>query len=497
MEIVAQVRRHAAAGWRHRWKALALAWLICLVGWSAVHLLPNQYRAVARIYADADAILGMLLRGIAIDSSPAGQVEILQRTLLSRPNLERVIARTDLGLRAQSNAEREELLQRLARQIRIVSQTRNLFGIEYQDHDPRLARDVVQTALDLFMEAATGTDRRQMENARQFVTQQLNTYEEQMREAERRRAEFQARYADLLALDGNVSRLEAVRAQRQALRGQLQDALTRRSLLQRQIEATPAMLTGAAAAVGGGEAPLAEAERTLRQLRQRFTEEHPDVIAARHMVAALRGAGGGRGATATPVAPRPNPLHEQLMVRLVETDVQIASLERQVQDAEAEFERLDDMARSAPEVQAQFTNLDRDYNVIRRNYEELLARREAIQIADAARTSSDRVKLEIVDPPILPSLPVGPNRKLLAAGVLLAGLGAGAALAFLLVQLDGAFYTARELRRLGLPVLGGLSAPPDGGRSGEVLVFAGTFGLLLLAFAAAMGGPDMLARLIA
>ncbi|MBC9180490.1 hypothetical protein IBL25_26450, partial [Roseomonas ludipueritiae] len=198
MSILAMARRQAAIGWRHRWKALLVGWVVCLLGWAAVYAIPNQFDSSARIYADADAILGSALKGIAIDSSPAQQVEVLQRTLLSRPNLEKVILRTPLDQRVRSDAERDVMIQRLTREIRITPQTRNLFTIEYRDRDPRVARDVVQAALNLFMEAATATDRQQMESARDFVAQQLASYEVQLRQAERRRAEFQARYIDLL-----------------------------------------------------------------------------------------------------------------------------------------------------------------------------------------------------------------------------------------------------------------------------------------------------------
>ncbi|HYF52670.1 MAG TPA: hypothetical protein VEA41_00235, partial [Salinarimonas sp.] len=77
MLTLSSLRRHVAAAWRHRWAALAMAWFVCLAGWTAVYLVPNQYQSSARVYADADAILRLLLRGIAIDSTPAGQVEIL------------------------------------------------------------------------------------------------------------------------------------------------------------------------------------------------------------------------------------------------------------------------------------------------------------------------------------------------------------------------------------------------------------------------------------
>ncbi len=442
---------------------MALIWLVALVGWSGVRMLPDRYISTARIYADADAVLGMLLRGIAIDNSPAAQVEVLQRTLVSRPNLERLVDRTALSQRAAASADREKVIQALSRDLRFGSQARNLFTVEYVDTDPRIAHDVVQQVVDLFLELASGSDRRQMENARAFLLQQLATYEQQLREAERRRAEFTARYQDLLAVNGNTSRLDAVRTRIQALRGELSDAITRRDLLQQQLAALSDAAPAAAAAVSS-----AEAEQRLMILRQRYTEQHPEVAAARAALDAARAVGSGsRTAVGTP---RINPMREPLLVRIVDTETQITSVQRQLHDMEVESTRLEEMARNAPEVQAQFANLDRDYNVIRKNYEELLARREAVNIAEAARTGSDRVTLEVVDPPTLPTSPASPKRLLLAAGVLLAALGAGGALLFFQVQLDTTFYTLRELRGLGLPVLGAFAAPRGRLRKADIVL---------------------------
>ncbi|WP_198371959.1 XrtA system polysaccharide chain length determinant [Roseomonas rosulenta] len=496
MQILPLLQRHTAAAWRQRWKALALTWFVCIAGWVVVAMLPNQYNSTARMYADADAILGTLLRGIAVDSTPAGQVDVLQRTLLSRPNLERVVARTDLDMRITTPQSREQLVTDLGKEIRITPQTRNLFTIEYRDRDPRIARDVVQTLLSLFIEAASGSDRRQLETARTFVAQQLAAYEVQLREAERRRADFRARYGDLLEIEGNSSRLDGARDRVRQLRGELADAQARRDLTRQQIDS---LQTPVATGGGGGASPeLAQAEQQLRQLRLRYTEEHPDVVATRNIVADLRRGGGARTGGRGPGAPAAQPLREQLTLRLVDAEAQLASVERSLREAQLELDRMTEMARNAPEVQAEFTNLDRDYNVLRRNYEELLARRESVQIGEAARTNSDRVKLEIIDPPTLPSIPVGPNRPLFAAGVLVAGLGAGIALAFLLVQLDGTFYTVSELRKLGLPVLGAVSAPPSPPRVMAGITFACGVALVFVAFGALLlDMPRIVARLVA
>jgi polysaccharide chain length determinant protein (PEP-CTERM system associated) len=483
------VRRYAASAWRHRWKAVALIWLVALLGWTGVHMLPDRYVSTARIYADADAVLGMLLRGIAMDNSPAAQVEVLQRTLVSRPNLERLVDRSALSQRVAAGADREKTIDTLARDLRFGSQARNLFTVEYVDTDPLVAHGVVQEVVDLFLELASGSDRRQMGNARAFLLQQLAAYEQQLREAERRRAEFTTRYQDLLAMNGSISRLDAVRTRIEAMRGELLDKISLRALLQQQIDALPEI-----APTAGVAASAVEAEQRLMILRQRYTEQHPDVAAARAAVAAARAVGGtNRTAAGTT---RANPAREQLLVRLVDTDSQIASLERQLREMESQSSRLEEMARNAPEVQAQFANLDRDYNIIRRNYEELLARRESVNIAEAARTGTDRVTLEVVDPPTMPTVPTSPKRLLLAAGVLLVALGAGGALLFLQVQLDTSFYTLRELRGIGLPILGAFSAPSRGrlGRADVVLLFLCLLPLPLGLVVGAIGPLNLLAR---
>lgn len=505
MNLPALAQRYAAAGWRHRWKALLLAWLICLPGWVAVYSLPSQYQANARIYADPEALLSTLLRGLAADSTQASQVDMLQRTLLSRPNLERVIARTDLDLRVHDVTSRDGLIEGLSRSIRITPQTRQLFRIDYTDQDPRLAHSVVQTVVTLFLEAAASSDRQQVQSARIFLNQQLASHETQLREAEQRRADFMGRFVDILpSAGGGASKLEQSRLKLIDLRGTLQDANLRRDVLRQQLDATPATLAELQAAGGGGgggNPRLVQAEQQLRELRLRLTDQHPDVLMQRAIIAELRAGGGGGGTAARPqAAPRgglPNPLYEQIRLRMVDQDGLIASLERQIRDETAESERLERLARTAPQVAAELLNMDRDYDIIRKNYETLLQRRESLEIAGAARNESDRMRIEVIEPPIVPTTPSGPNRLIFAAGVLVVGLGAGAALVLLLIQLDRGFYTIHDLRGLGLPVLGGVSsATPPRGHAAGAIAFGGGVAMLLLVFGAMLTrGETLVAKM--
>jgi polysaccharide chain length determinant protein (PEP-CTERM system associated) len=472
--------QYLRAAWRRRWMGVIIAWLVCGVGWVVVYTIPNQFESTARLFVDADAVLTPLLRGLAADSAPTTQLEILQRTLLSRPNLEKLISKTDLDLTLNSPSDRERMIGRLATEIKVNPQTKNLFTITYRDKSPKLAHDVVQTLLTIFVESATGGSRSDMENARRFLERQIQSYEQQLRGAEKRRADFRARYIEILPADNNpnVPALEAARNMALALEGKLQDALISRDALKQEVENTPPMLvveSGPNGVLGaGGPVPrtrLQEAQDQLTMLLLRDTDQHPDVIAQRKLIESLKnaprkvpaGTTAKDAATARDVAANtikrsvPNQVYDQLKVKLIEADTAVISLQRQRDDAVRYRDRLEKVQREQPGLIAEYQNMDRDYNVLRRNYEELLGRLQSANIAQAADTQADKVKLQIIDPPEIPRLPVAPNRMLLITGVLLAGLGTGAGLTVLFGQLDRSFSTVDELRNLGLPVLGGIS----------------------------------------
>ena len=501
--------RQLSAAWHYRWQAVLFAWLVCAVGWAAVFAIPNQYESSARMYVDADAVLTPLLRGLAVDTTNAGQVDMLQRTLLSRPNLDKLISKTNLELELTNLADREQMIDRLSTEIKITPQTRNLFTINYRNKSPRLAYDVVRTMLATFVESKTGTNRSEVETATKFLSEQIASYERQLRDAERRRAEFKTKYIDLLPPDGGgMNRLDAQNNAVRTLQGQLQDGLARREALSRELTTTaPMVVTETDPAVqanpgmSANAGRLRDAERTLAELRLRYTEANPDVIAQRNLVASIRAGGlgpdpGSPAPVSTPGRSRsaPNPVYEQLKVRLVENDAVIASLQRQIAEGLKERDRLQDIARGAPGLAAEYTNLNRDYDVLRKNYDDLTTRREAMRISTAADAEGDKVKIQVIDPPTVPQIPVAPKRILLISGVLFAALGAGGALAFLLVQMDQSFHSLEDLRMLGFPVVGGVSMLAASVPFSRRLIGVASFALALAVPAVVYGG--LLIRLL-
>ena len=176
---------------------------------------------------------------------------------------------------------------------------------------------------------------------------------------------------------------------------------------------------------------------------------------------------------------------------MAESEVQVASLKARV----AEYQRRYDQARSflktSPEIEAEAARLDRDYGINKKNYEDLVARRQSAAMSGDLESASGVADFRLIDPPRVSPRPVSPNRLLLVALAMVAALGAGLFTAFAAGQLRPVFHKAGELReKFGLPMLGVVSMVlSDADRRRErvdTVRFIATSGTLLVGFAAVL-----------
>ena len=459
--------------WRYKWLSIGVAWLVCAIGWPVVAVMPPRYEASTRVYLNADPVLTPLLRGLAVDDNPARQVDYLQRTLLSRANLEQVVKLSDLDRKLPQQGDaavaKQGLFEELARNVSLKAQTENLITIAYVNRDPMVAKNVVQALLTVFSENAAGRNRNQMENAKRFIDQEIQSYEEQLKAAEKRRAEFREKYADLIpSYDGTLSRLDAGRSRIEQLEIDVADARSRRDSLQGDLNTIPKTVSidsaGPQVVIAGQpigyRARLEAARAKLDELRTRFTDQHPDVIAIKKQIRELesKAAQDNSGdVTTNRKSDIANPVYEQVRLRLVEAETALVAVERRLKLAQDEQTRLEERAKKTPGVQAQSEDVDRDYMVKKKNFEELVQRREQALMAEAADTKANKIEFRVIDPPQVPISPVSPNRPMLFSGVLLVAIGAAVSLPILLLQVDKSFTSLASMRALGFPVLGSIS----------------------------------------
>src|SRR5258708_10105640 len=133
-DLYLQLGVYAASVWRKRWYIALIGWVLSIPGWIGVMALPDRFESSARVYVDTDSLLSPLLRGISVEGNIGQQVEFMQRTLLSRPNIEKLMRMTDLDLMAKTQVDKDNLFKDIAKRVSISgNQGRNLFSISCND----------------------------------------------------------------------------------------------------------------------------------------------------------------------------------------------------------------------------------------------------------------------------------------------------------------------------------------------------------------------------
>lgn len=438
--------------WNRRWLALAIAWGVCLLGWLVVSLIPASYESSARIMVRPQTILSEKVGITAGERRKA--IEQLQQSLGSSANLERVVKGTELGRSVVSEAELASTISALRPNIAVNPDptNENIFSITAQHSSPRIARDIVQKLIDIAAEENIAGDRDETSKTLKFLDAQLDARQKELQDAEAKRVAFETRNLGMLPGAGSASvRMEAARAEMSQIDSQLIQARSAVAALGSQLAGTPRTLAGA----GGGGSPLSAAQGELASMKARgYTDDHPDVIAIRNQIAILRSQGvGSAGAGGMP-----NPAYASLQSMLAERQASVTALSARKSALQAEISDFTAKQISQPGVAAEYSRISQDYQVLKTQYDKLLADREAIRLRGQVENETGMVQFQVVDQPGVPSAPSKPNRPLLLALVLIAGIGAGAGVAFALGQLQTSFPTAAKLEKAsGLPVIGAIS----------------------------------------
>lgn len=478
-EVIRQTSMFLRSMWRHRMLGVAVAWLGAIVGAAVVWAIPDKYEASARIYVDTQSILKPLMSGLAVQPNVEQQVMMLSRTLISRPNIEKLIRMADLDLAIKNKSAQDKLADQLLKSLEIKSTTRdNLYTLSYRDPDPNKSKRVVQSLVSIFVESSLGDKRQDSDSAKKFLDDQIRSYEKKLEEAESRLKDFKVRNMDLEAANGRgvAGQMADNDAKLAQARLDLREAQNSRDAIKRQILGN----SGKGAGANGSDVasvPIPEIDsridaqkRNLDTLLQRYTEQHPDVLGARRVLKELeeqkreRAAALLKAANANPgVLLEDGSSGSQEMKRaLTVAEGNIATLSTRVAEFEGRAERLKSMAKSMPEIEKQFAQLNRDYEINKKNYEGLVTRRESATMSGELETAAGVADFRLIDPPRVSPEPVSPNRLILFPAVLILALLGGAAASFAAGQIRPVFFDSESLREAtGLPLLGRVSLVQD------------------------------------
>ncbi len=473
--------------WRFRWYALVAAFVVALIGWAIVFGLPDRYAADAQVFVDTRTALKPALQGLTNDQNVDAQINYVHQSLLEGPQLEQIALKTGVLPASVTDVRaRTEILERFGNRIVLAitnagsqgeerATAGTIYGFHYTDSSRQRALLVVSTLLNTFVEQTLGGKRQGSEEAQQFLETQIKDYEQRLSQAEDKLAAFKKRNVGLMPSEqgGYFAQLQNETDAVKKSETDLAVALSRREELAKQLHGDEAISAAAGSVVAGqGANPgdtlsrIQETQARLDGLLLKYTDEHPDVIAARADLAALKKRRAAeldslrRGDAAAIAASGAgnNPVYQSMQLELNKVDVEIAALRRELSQHESTVADLRQRLNSAPQVEAEYQQLNRDYDVNKAQYTALLESYHKARLGERADNAGS-VRFEIVLPPTSPVTPAWPNRTVWLTAIWLLALLAGVGTAYGLHTMQPVVSSVRSVNEVtSFPVLGVVSA---------------------------------------
>ena len=392
---------------KRRWKPALAVFLLTLGVAGCLSLLQKEtYEAEGKLLfkqksAGAIGEIGKeagTLNTILNDQTPLStQIQVLE----SEPVIQQVIDRQKLTDQNGEPLKPEDFRKKLVAEV--VGGT-DVVGVSYKHPDPKVASNVVNTIMDVYIQTQIESNQSQPGAAKEFIDGQLPQIEAKVKTAEEQISAFRSQngIVDLgeekRGLVGNLgsinqqitvtgSELQGMQAQSAALQGQLGLDLE---------QAVKANQLGSYPEVQSILDQLAETETALSKERQRFSDQHPSVISLnqkkedltqqlRNLIAVNVGEGVD---VSQGLLRNENSIKENQLEKFISFKIEELSLQKQVGALYNSQQELIKRAKVLPQLEQKDRELVRQAESAGKTYETLLNNLQEATIAANSKSGN-------------------------------------------------------------------------------------------------------------
>ena len=453
---------------RRKWFIIIPFLAVMSVTVTLCFVLPKVYRATTTILVLPQNVPDAFVK-TTVTMNPSEYLNILSQQIMSRTRLEQIIGELSLFSKLIEKMPIDDIIMFMRRNIDIDIQTRadarggvSSFNISYIDKDPQNVAKIANRLASLFIEENLKSREHQAKRTTEFLANELKDLEKKLSAHEKIISDFKQLHMGSLPeqREANLRMLEQLTLQRQRVGYDLRNAENRGILIQQQLLQPNSMPSsdrgeGSDALVGSLQLRISETQGKIAALNNKYTDSHPDVIAAKAKLKKLQ-----VQASLAPSEPSEVPFssggnevnQQQLAFNL---DIkQLQGEDALLRSKIAEYEARVEMA---PRLEQDLAALTRDYENTKKAYDDLLTKRHEAEQAENLEMTQRGEQFQVLDAAEVPFSPFKPDRlKLLMMGFILA-LAAGGGAAFIAEHLDHSFHRVSDLEsHLNLPVLASL-----------------------------------------
>ncbi len=463
---------------RRKWLILYVAVPFLLAGILSCLISPKRYKTSTTIVVVPQKVPESFVRS-TVTGDISERIEGIWQAVTSRTNLEKVILKYNLYPELRNNLPMESVVEIMRRHIKITrprSARRTAFVLSYEGKDPVIITKVANALANMFVEENLKLRESQAKSTAEFLATQLETVAKELKKREQALKEYKTAHMGELPeqRQSNLAMLDRLTQQLETVQENLRRAEDRKLLLQRQLVdeqenvrrrlATGTLNSTAGTAQREDEViTVEELQSRLKALMTRYTEEHPDVIATKKLLAKLKSTGAQSKVSSTDTEPVvDSPVILGLKYQIKSVELEIKGLIEESRKIRREIAKYQQRVEAAPKREQELLDLTRDYDNLRNTYEDLLRRKIEAEQAQALEQKQKGEQFRIVDPARIPIRPYKPDvRKILLMSLVVA-FGSGIGLAFLIEYWRRPFYDPDQIEKiLSIPVLASIPYLPS------------------------------------
>ncbi len=432
------IKRYIGIIQRDRYLAIAVAVaVLSLFTWGSF-LIPKVYEASANVAIENAGIIKPLIQGAGVTVSTEERQRNIRNRITSRSIIERVVKKLGMDKGFTSPNQDDALAAGIQKSLTVTMRSfgereSDIFTVAYRGSKPETVRNLVATIVQEFIDESVQFQRSDAVGAYEFIDGQLAEYKQKLEASDKTIREFRERNPQMVPQNEStiVGRIENFQTARIDGEIRLKELIRKKESLQKQLSGEKELTVAFVSRDGSPESRLNFLNSQLMMLMTKYTDNYPEVVKVKSeidelqkQIAQASAAGRAESAGNNPGEMRAmNPVYRQIKEEMQRTDTEIESLKARI----GELGKQSDLGRNIlgrmPKEQEEWSKLQRDRNVYQKVYDDLLQKLENARVSKNLELADKSTKYRVVDPPMLPRIPVQPNRVIL----ILAGIGLGIA----------------------------------------------------------------------
>ena len=477
--------------YHRRYIFLAIAMLVTVLITAYAYKLPKKYKADSTVFIEKN-VISNLVKGLAVSPDMRERIRVLRYALSSRELISRVLTEMDYDVFTKSKAEQQIFIDKLKKRTNISVRGQELFIVSLVDEDPAFAQTYVNTLVGKYVEENISAKREETYGANRFLKEQIDLFKNKLDVSENAIIQFRKKSGIYFSLDerGTLSEIKNFSMKIEDLDLTLDTLEPRRNALRRQLKTlspTFAMSNSFDSfddSSGFGDPEIMAKEAQLKQLLVRYTENHPTIVVLKADIEELKkraaeeesalalteeesaltltegeiienplsGSGIENMGNGNELS-MPNPVYQQVEQEILSVGAEIATLKAKKRSLQRLIKKREDSLREIPESRKELGVLIQERNSAKQTYQELLKRMSQSEVSKQMEIGNKAATFRIVDPALFPETPVSPNMVNMILLAIVAGLGCGFGIVFLLDIIDSSTKNPSQLEALGVKVL--------------------------------------------